>query len=279
MIEDLSNMTEIASPEARSYTLHRRFDRFARLVGDEKMQKLFRSHVMIIGLGGVGSFAAESLIRSGIGTFTIIDFDEICITNSNRQLHAMTGVIGKKKAAQIGERLKKINPQATINIIEKFYSNESTEEIFSYKPDMILDCIDNLTAKCNLLAACKQNEIPVICSGGASAKQDPLQVEFADLSETHTDPFLTQVRRILRQKYNFPQDESMNIPTVFSAEQPSEPFELYYDKGKGFHCVCPQGQNDFHSCENRNVIYGTASYVTGTFGLVMASRAVQSILG
>jgi len=142
-----------------------------------------------------------------------------------------------------------------------------------------LDCVDNLTAKCHLLANCKQNNISVICAGGASAKEDPLQVEFVDLADTHTDPFLLQVRRILRQKHNFPREGKMEIPTVFSAEPPKEPFELNYDKGRGFQCVCPQGQNDLHSCEHRNIIYGTASYVTGAFGLVMASRAIDLLKG
>jgi tRNA threonylcarbamoyladenosine dehydratase len=273
--EALSNQTEIQSPELRNYTLHRRFDRFARLVGDLAMKKMFDSHVMIMGVGGVGSFVAESLARSGIGKITLVDFDDICITNSNRQLHALTGVVGKKKAVIMAERLQKINPQAEIIAIEQFYNETNSEEILARNPDLVIDCIDNLTAKCHLLATCHGKHIPVMCSGGASAKEDPLQVKFADLADTHTDPFLLQVRRILRQKYAFPSEGAFNIPTVFSTEAPTTPFELKYDKGLGFKCVCPQGQNNFHSCENRNIIYGTASYVTGAFGLVLASRAVS----
>lgn len=274
-ITSLSNQTHIENLEQRTYTMHRRFDRFGRLVGDAVMEKLARSHVMIIGVGGVGSALAESIARSAVGEITLVDFDEICITNMNRQLHALTGLVGKKKAAVMAERLQKINPQAKVHSIEKFYNAFSSEEILASKPDLILDCVDNLTAKCHLLATCIEKKVPVICAGGASAKEDPTKVKVADLADTHTDPFLLQVRRILRQKYNFPAKGKMEIPTVFSDEHPTMPFELKYDNGQGFKCVCPQGELDPHSCDNRNMIYGTASYVTGAFGLVMASLAIQ----
>ena len=273
----LSNMTEIENPELRAYTLHRRFDRIGRLIGDAAMEKLYRSHVMILGVGGVGSFATESIARSGVGRITIVDFDDVCITNSNRQLHAMTGQIGNKKVAVMAERLKRINPQATITAVEKFYNAENSEEILAHQPNIILDCIDNLSAKCHLLATCVARGIPIITAGGASAKEDPLQIKFVDLSETCIDPFLLQVRRILRQKHGFPSEGKMGIPTVFSTEHHTAPLDLAYDNGQGFKCVCPQGQNDFHSCDNRNMIYGSASYVTGAFGLVMASRAIQML--
>jgi tRNA A37 threonylcarbamoyladenosine dehydratase len=270
-----SNRLDISDEGLRKQTLHRRFDRIARLVGDRAMQKLFASRVVIVGLGGVGSFAAESLARSGVGNLTLVDFDDICVTNTNRQLHAMAGRIGEKKAAVVAERLAKVNPQAKIRCLDKFYSVESADEILGDKPDLVLDCIDNLTSKCHLLATCRARGIPVITSGGASAKEDPLKIKFSDLADTHTDPFIHEVRRILRQKHGFPSEGPMGIPAVFSDERPSTPFELEYDKGTGFRCVCPQGLNNQHSCEKRPVIYGTASYVTGAFGLVMASRAVS----
>lgn len=260
------------------YTLHRRFDRFGRLIGDEAMEKLMHSHVMIVGLGGVGSWAAESLARSGIGQLTIVDFDEICITNTNRQIHTLSGLIGEKKAEVFGERLKKINPQAKINILSMFYNAENSEQILSYKPEIVLDCIDNITAKCHLLSTCKERGIKVICSGGSGSKIDPTKILDVDLAETHTDPFLAQIRKVLRTKYNFPSEGKMDIPSIFSTEIPSEPIDLHYDKGQGFKCVCPQGQNNLHSCDKRNVIHGTASFVTGTFGFLMASVAVRMLL-
>jgi len=259
------------------YTLHRRFDRMGRLVGDDNMKKLFNTHVMVIGLGGVGSWAAESLARSGIGKLTLIDFDEICITNANRQLHALQGLVGKKKSQVMAERMAKINPQMQVQSLPIFYNKDSAEEIFSHKPDYILDCIDNLTAKTHLINECRVRGQKMITSCGASAKVDPTRVKIADLAQTVVDPMANTARRILRQEYNFPKEKFFNIPCVFSDETPREPIELKYDLGEGFKCVCPQGQNDLHSCLHRNVIYGTASFVTGAFGLAMASWVVRQI--
>ena len=259
------------------YMLHRRFDRLGRLIGDQNMEKLFKSHVMIIGLGGVGSWAAESLARSGVGRLTVVDFDEICVTNTNRQLHALQGLVGQKKAQVMAERLRRINPQAQVEEVVEFYNAESSAALFARKPDFVLDCIDNLTAKSHLLANCHAQKIPVITSTGAAARLDPLRVELCDLAESHTDPMAAQLRKILRQTYNFPKTGEFGIPCVFSAELPMEPVELHYDKGQGFKCVCPQGLNNLHSCDKRNVIYGNASFVTGTFGMVMASWVVRGL--
>ncbi len=261
------------------YVLHRRFDRMGRLVGDQNMQKLFKSHVMVIGLGGVGSWAAEALMRSGVGKITLVDFDEICITNTNRQLHAQQGMVGRKKSEVMAERLKKINPQAIVNVLTLFYNTENSETILGQKPDYIVDAIDNLTAKCHLIATCKLRGIPLIVSGGSAAKMDPTRVKIADLAKTNMDPMAAQVRKILRTKYEFPPGENVvfDVPCVYSDEEPMEPIELKYDKGQGFKCVCPQGQNNLHSCEHRNVIYGTASFVTGSFGFTMASWVVKEI--
>lgn len=262
-----------------NYVLHRRFDRMGRLVGDEVMKKLFSSHVMVIGLGGVGSWAAESLARSGVGRLTLVDFDEICITNANRQLHALQGLVGQKKALVMAERLKKVNPQAKVEGLPLFYSKETAEQIMALQPDYIVDAIDNLTAKTYLLNECRNQKTKVITSGGASAKMDPTRIKLTDLARTQVDPMAHSVRKILRQEYNFPREKHFGIPCVYSDEVPMEPIELKYDKGQGFKCVCPQGQNDVHSCEHRNVIYGTASFVTGGFGLAMASWVVRDIAG
>ncbi len=264
-------------PETR-YVLHRRFDRMGRLVGDNGMERLFRAHVLVVGLGGVGSWAAESLARSGVGHLTIVDFDEICITNANRQLHALQGLVGQKKSKVMAERLQKINPQAKITELPMFYNEENSPKIFHERPDFVVDAIDNLTAKSFLLAYCRDQKIPVISSTGAAARMDPTQVRVTDLAESHTDPLAHQMRKILRTKHNFPREGSFNLPCVFSTEIPMAPVELKYDLGQGFKCVCPQGENNLHSCDQRNMIYGTASFVTGAFGLAMASWVVQKIV-
>ena len=271
-----------SQPAEPNYVLHRRFDRMGRLIGDTAMKKLFGSHVMVIGLGGVGSWVAESLARSGVGRLTVIDHDEICITNANRQLHALQGLVGKKKAQMVAERLRKINPQAAVQEQVLFYNAENSEVILSGgefgTPDFIVDCIDNLTAKCHLLATAKLRNIPIITSAGAAARLNPLATKLTDLANTHTDPLAHQVRKILRSRHAFPNKGEFGIPCVFSEETPMMPEELNYDNGEGFKCVCPQGQDNPHSCDRRNRIYGTASFVTGTFRLVMASHVIQTLV-
>lgn len=279
ILDTVTDITPMTSEELEKYQLHRRFDRIGRLVGDQKMSQLFNSHVMVIGLGGVGSWAAESLIRSGIGKMTLVDFDEICITNFNRQLHALQGLVGQPKAEVMAERLQKINPKAKISSMAHFYNSDHCGEIFKVRPDFVVDAIDHVTSKCHLLNYCKLNQIPAVCSTGSGGRMDPTQVRISDLSQTEQDPLARQVRRILREKYQFPKEEGMafGIQAVYSKEPATAPFELNYDAGKGFRCVCPQGNNPFFNCDNRNLIYGSSSFVTGTFGLFCASVVVRSL--
>jgi tRNA threonylcarbamoyladenosine dehydratase len=261
------------------YRLHRRFDRMGRLVGDPGMRSLFGAHVMVVGIGGVGSFAAEALARSGVGRLTLVDFDLVCITNSNRQLHTMKGTVGDPKVDVMAERLRRINPQGTVDAQRAFYNAERSDELLGLKPDWVIDAIDNITAKCHLLATCKKAGVPVICSTGAAARMDPTRVKVKDLAKTQVDPLARSVRKILREKYGFPTDtdQDFGIPAVYSDESPIEPVELAYDEGKGFRCVCPQGKNGMHECDRRNRIDGTAGFVTGTFGLTCASWVVRQI--
>jgi tRNA threonylcarbamoyladenosine dehydratase len=277
----LTNST--VTPIDEDYKLHRRFDRIGRLVGDQGMSRLFGARVAVIGLGGVGSFAAEGLIRSGIGCIDLVDFDLVCITNSNRQLQAMKGTIGKAKSEILADRLALVNPKAQVNSIQFFY-NETTSERLLNPPgqplDFVVDAIDNVTAKCHLLATCKTLNIPVVTSTGASGRFDPTAVQVGDLAKTKIDPLARDVRKILRSQYGFPSGKKkFHIPAVFSTEAPAAPRELTYDNGEGFRCVCPGGSNGMHSCEKRSVIYGTAGFVTGTFGMVCASVVVKSLAG
>ncbi len=265
-----------------NYKLHRRFDRIGRLVGDAAMSKLFASRVVVIGLGGVGSFAAEALIRSGIGRVDLVDFDLVCITNSNRQLQAMKGTIGKAKAEVLAERLAAVNPKAVVEPLQYFYNERTSERILrptDQPVDFVVDAIDNVTAKCHLLATCKSLAVPVVCSTGASGRWDPTAISVQDLGKTQVDPLARDVRKILRTQYGFPEaKKKFGIPAVVSSESPAVPLELTYDNGEGFRCVCPGGSNGMHSCDKRSVIYGTAGFVTGTFGLVCASVVVRSLV-
>jgi tRNA A37 threonylcarbamoyladenosine dehydratase len=262
-----------------AYRLHRRFDRMGRLVGDTGMERLLGAHVMVVGLGGVGSFAVEALARSGVGRLTLVDFDRVCVTNSNRQLQAVHGTIAKPKATVLADRVKLINPQARPEPRPIFYSERTSDELLALNPDFVVDAIDNVTAKCHLLAACKRRGLRVVSSTGASGRMDPTAIRVVDLSETKVDKLADAVRRTLRQKYDFPPKGAFGIPAVYSEEPAAEPHELHYDGGEGFRCVCPGGKNDQHSCEERRVIYGTAGFVTGAFGLACASVVVRSLAG
>ena len=268
--------TDVSALES-PYRTHRRFDRAARLFTEPGLERLMSSRVLVFGMGGVGSFAAEALARSGVGELALIDFDEICITNVNRQLHAMQGVIGKYKSDILADRFSKINPKAEITAINKFYNYEHADEILDHKPDYVIDAIDSVTSKAHLLNQCQQRGIKVICSAGAGGRMDPTMVRVADLGKTTFDPLARMIRKILRTKYGHPKGQPFDIPTVFSTEPVREPVELAYDGGKGFRCVCPQGDNEYFTCDNRNLILGTAGFVTGTFGFTCASVVVRHI--
>ena len=276
------NSQDLTPQELETYRLHRRFDRMGRLVGDDAMKRLMSAHVMIIGLGGVGSWAAESIVRSGVGKVTIVDFDEICITNFNRQLHALQGLVGEKKAEVLADRLQKINPQAKIQPLVRFYTRDFAQEIIgvgtSDQPDFVIDAIDSITSKCHLLSFCKSNGIPVVSSTGSGGRLDPTAIRISDLADTQLDPLARDVRRILREKYDFPKTGPFGISAIYSPEPVTAPHELTYDNGKGFRCVCPQGADGPFTCDNRNLIMGNASFVTGAFGLAAASVAIRALI-
>lgn len=272
-----------ASALPPDYKLHRRFDRIGRLVGDAGMSALARAHVLVIGLGGVGSFAAEALGRSGVGRLTLVDFDLVCVTNTNRQLQAMRTTVGQPKATVLAERLRQIQPDLKVRAVPLFYEARLADSLLGGgelgPPTYVVDAIDNVTAKCHLLHACRVRGLPVVCATGAAGRWDPTQVKVADLAETFNDPLAASVRRILREKYDLPQKGPFGIPAVFSSERPSPPQPLLYDGAEGFSCVCPNGDNDVHTCDDRNVVWGNAAFVTGSFGLVAASVVVKAITG
>lgn len=277
----MENSLSLPDSEIENYKLHRRFDRMGRLIGDRKMKKLMDSHVLIIGLGGVGSWAAEAVARSGVGKITLVDFDEICITNFNRQIHALDRLVGSQKSEVMADRLRKINPAIQAIAIPKFYNMSTSEEILSGKPDYIIDAIDNVTAKCHLLATAKERRLPIVSATGSGGRMDPTKVKTTDLAFTTVDPLARAIRGILREKYGFSRDEKtpFGIPAIYSDEPARPPEELHYDGGKGFKCVCPQGDNPYFQCDNRNLIMGNASFVTGAFGLVAAGIVVRSLVG
>src|SRR2546423_229298 len=214
---------------------HRRFDRTARLVGDAGIARLASSTVTVIGVGGVGSYAAEALVRSGVGRVILVDYDRICVTNVNRQLHAMKGTLGKSKAEVMAERLRAINPDATIEARAEFYGPESSARLLVPEPDVVIDAIDNHAAKMHLIATCVRERLRIVSAMGAAARLDPTMVRVGDLSETRLDPFARVLRRNLRKKHGLDCTQHVGVWAVFSEEPPIEPVALDYDDG-AFRC-------------------------------------------
>jgi tRNA A37 threonylcarbamoyladenosine dehydratase len=265
--------------DEQSVRTHRRFDRAARLFTEPGLHRLMASRVLVIGMGGVGSFAAEALARSAVGELVLVDFDDVCVTNANRQLHALRGNIGKRKVDVMAERLSLVNPASTVTPVARFYDAESSDELLTGRIDFVVDAIDNLTAKAHLVATCLSRAIPIVSSMGAAARLDPTQLRVADLADTQRDPFAKALRKILRREHGLTIERGapIGVPAVFSTETPREPAPISYDEGKGFVCVCPNKANGLHTCERRSRIDGSASFVTGAFGLTAASVVVRAL--
>jgi tRNA threonylcarbamoyladenosine dehydratase len=261
-------------------TTHRRFDRAARLLGDDGIARLAASTVTVFGVGGVGSFAAEALVRSGVGRVILVDYDRICVTNVNRQLHAMKGTLGKSKALVMAERLRLINPDATIEARCEFYGGDeaSSARLLVPEPDVVIDAIDNIAAKMHLIATCVRDKLRIVSAMGAAARLDPTQVRVADLSETKIDPFARDLRKNLRRKHGLDCNQRTGVWAVFSEEPPLPPQSLDYDDG-AFRCVCPGGHNGVNDCEHKHRVEGSIAFVPSVFGMTMASVAVKLLAG
>lgn len=260
---------------------HRRFDRAARLFTEPGLHRLMHKHVMVVGVGGVGSFAAEALARSGVGRLSLVDFDKVCITNNNRQLHTMKGTVGRHKVVVMAERLRLVHPTAEIEAVQQFYNAESSAALLDHAPDLVIDAIDNLTSKAHLIATCVKRGIPVVACMGAAARMDPTQICVDDVSNTIKDPFARALRKILQREYQLDarKGNPLGVPAVFSMEEPIPPSAPSYDAETGFVCVCPGGKNGLNDCDRRPRIDGSAAFVTGAFGLTLASVAVRTLLG
>jgi tRNA A37 threonylcarbamoyladenosine dehydratase len=266
-------------PETTYYT-HRRFDRAARLFTEPGLHRLMAARVLVIGVGGVGSFAAEALARSGVGGLVLVDFDKVCVTNTNRQLHAMKGTVGRRKVEVMADRLRLVHPTAQIEAVPEFYSALSSAAVLEGQVDYVVDAIDNLTAKAHLLATCLARGIPVVSCMGAAARLDPTQIRVEDLSLTTKDPFARALRKILRSEHaiDVRKGQPVGIDAVFSIEEPTPPSPPAYDEGVGFRCVCPGGKNGLHDCDRRARIDGSAAFVTGSFGLAAAGVVVRWLI-
>ncbi len=248
-----------------------RFSRTELLVGPEGLEKLKNSSVAVFGLGGVGGYVAEALCRSGIGRITIVDFDDVCLTNINRQIHAMNGTVGKAKALLMAERMHQINPDAEIIPYKDFYSAENSEFLLSTDYDYVLDAIDHITSKLHLIRSCRQKGLPIISSMGAAAKLDPTRIRVADISETHKCRMARIVRKLLKKD-----GIEKGVKVVFSTEEYRE--QAAFDNICRADCICPNKEDQVFSCRHRRVILGSSSFIPGIFGLTMAGVVVNDLL-
>ncbi len=250
-----------------------RFAGIARLYGLEGLQRLRAAHVAVVGIGGVGSWAAEALVRSGVGEISLFDLDDVCISNTNRQLHALEGNVGKAKVDVTAERLRAINPACTVHAVADFVTRDTMAEYITEQLDCVIDCIDSVMAKAALIAWCKRRKITIISTGGAGGQIDPTQIQVADLNRTYNDPLASRVRSTLRRDYNFSRNTSRSygVPVVFSTEQlryPQPDGSVCLDKsfvGEGVKLDCAGG-------------FGAVTMVTATFGMVAASKAVDKLV-
>ncbi|MFA5343581.1 MAG: tRNA threonylcarbamoyladenosine dehydratase [Kiritimatiellia bacterium] len=273
--------TETGKPPAEPPLARRdwRFERCGRLLGKAALHTLAGSHVAVFGLGGVGSYAAEGLARSGIGRLTLVDFDRVCVTNINRQLQALTDTVGAWKAELMAARVRAINPKAEVHAFNDFYNKDTAARLLDPRPDVVIDCIDNVTAKMHLVAGCIEQDIPIVTALGAGAKLDPTRIRIVPLTETHTDPLGRALRKYIRRKHAVTAPQLAKVVAVFSDEPVMLPITDDGGVVCGVNCVCPSGDNAHHTCKKRHVIYGAAVFVTSVFGMVAASAAVRMLVG
>jgi len=248
-----------------------RFAGIARLYGQSGLTRLRAANVCVVGIGGVGTWAAEALARSGVGALTLVDLDEVCASNINRQLHALTETVGLAKVDVMAERIRSINPECRVAAVPMFFNADTADELLAPKFDHVLDAIDSVSNKVLLLAACRDRRLPVVACGGAGGRRDGTLVRAADLAKVSHDRLLAEVRKKLRKEFQFPAgDFTMGIECVFSAEAPVF------------------AQPDGSACETRAAAepgtrlncdggLGSATFVTGAFGFAAAGIVVRRI--
>lgn len=245
-----------------------RFAGIARLYGPGAA-RLAGAHVLVVGVGGVGSWTAEALARSGVGQITLLDADEICISNVNRQIHALDGVIGRPKVEVLAERLRAIHPACRVHPVAEFFRIASADRHLAGPFDYVVDAIDGVTPKAALIAGCRERGWPVVTCGGAGGKTDPSQVRVEDLAATSNDRLLFFLRKKLRSRFGFPSRGKFHVPCVCSPEP------VRWPDG----CAAPTEEESLLgegslNCDGR---LGAASFLTGVIGLQAAAVVVNHL--
>jgi tRNA A37 threonylcarbamoyladenosine dehydratase len=240
------------------------FSRTELAIGPEGLEVMKRSTVAVLGIGGVGSIAAEALARTGIGRIVMIDKDVVDITNINRQIHALTTTIGQPKAELMRDRIKLINPECDAVALRMFYTEETYEKLFEYPLDYVLDASDTIVYKIHLIKQCLQRNIPIISSMGAANKMDPTRFQVADISKTTMDP----IARVIRQKLR-KEGIKKGVKVVFSTEEPLKPREDVTQR------IVPENAPEIRKARQPPA---SNSFVPPVAGLIMVSVAVRDLL-
>jgi len=250
-----------------------RFGGTQRLYGLSGTDILRQSHVCIVGIGGVGSWVAEGLARTALGQMTLIDLDDICVTNTNRQIHALQDTIGEAKVDAMTQRIMQINPACRVTQIEDFVTPDNVSELLNNSYDYVVDATDSIKAKAAMVAHCKRHKIPIITIGGAGGQIDPTQVAVTDLSKTIQDPLAAKLRSQLRRFYNFTTNPKRRfaVDCVYSTEQ------LRYPQADGSVCSKKTLTDGSVKLDCNNGL-GAAVAVTATFGFVASARVIEKLI-
>lgn len=256
-------------------SLQHRFGGIARLYGQAALARFLGARVAVIGVGGVGSWAVESLARSGIGHLTLVDLDEICLTNVNRQLHAMDGQIGRQKTEAMAERVLAIHPGCDIHIVPKFFNEKSAAEILDAGFDAVIDAIDYARHKSLLAAECHRRGIYTVTCGGAGGRRDPTRIRVTDLAHSGMDPLLLQLRRGLRNDFGFPKNTRGQEPILFGIDAVYSDEAPYYSHCDG--TVSKTKPEEIALRLNCASGFGTASHLIASFGMIAAGRVLERL--
>lgn len=244
------------------------FSRTEMLIGTEGLEKLKTSCVAVFGIGGVGSYTVEALARSGIGKLVLVDDDDVCLTNINRQIHASRKTVGKAKVEVMRERVLDINPKIEVITFKELYTAESAERMLSTEYDYVVDAIDMVTSKIDMIMRCQEKGIRIMSAMGAANKLDPTKLEVTDIYKTTMCPLAKVMRHELRKR------NVKKLKVVYSKEKPIKPFDL--GGGCRTNCIC---SNKDRTCADRRDIPGSVAFVPSVAGLIIAAEVIRDIAG
>lgn len=244
------------------------FSRTELLLGKDSMEKLKNSRVAVFGIGGVGGYVCEALVRSGVGAFDLIDDDKVCLTNLNRQIIATRKTVGKYKTEVMRDRILEINPQADVRLHQCFFLPENSDEFPFEEYDYVVDAVDTVTAKIELVMKAQAMNVPIISSMGAGNKLDGSMFRVADIYKTKVCPLAKVMRRELKKR------GVKKLKVVYSEEMPTRPIEDMAINCRS-NCICPPGAE--HKCTERRDIPGSVAFVPSVAGLIIAGEVVKDL--